>query len=472
MQMKIKRAEEEARIAIERGKMARNESADNKEIAEAIAQVTKLKGQMATQDRQLTRRRQSIINQLEVETERRRKNIEAIEEEAKARYEAHQDLMTSATGDPLLTLEEQRQQRLVELLGKFGHKKKAVEFEMQHEIQALYRETNDEIASLQEEREERVLALKKKYETEGMTSDEAEAEARAEIKRRMSAEITAIEEGMAIKEKTIRENANNEIEDIEYESLQKQKGIREQVGQMRAQQIMSQAALEKALMRGMHRELAEIEAEEAVRRNELLIENMKSGMEQEEALRLARQQAQMEFAEEKAQTMIAIDEQEMQDRLAMMQAYTDLAFGVMNAAFGDTKAVRVAQAIIDTYAGANSALADPGGKLGIVQAAATIAMGLANVRKILSTDVGDSPSGGGGGTASGGLSSQMGYEVVDSSVEGGVARQVAEQAESQQVEASTNIYLQGDLNKEMMAIKAREGNRTINTKTLTTKSRQ
>jgi hypothetical protein len=144
----------------------------------------------------------------------------------------------------------------------------------------------------------------------------------------------------------------------------------------------------------------------------------------------------------------------------------------MNLLFGDNKAVRVAQAIIDTYAGATRAYAEaPTWNLAIAQSAATIAMGLANVRKILSTNVGDTPSAGGGATASGGLSSQMGFEVIGGTDEGAIARQVAEQTASMQTETTTNIYLQGDINKEVMAIKAREGNRTINTKTLTTKSR-
>ena len=59
---------------------------------------------------------------------------------------------------------------------------------------------------------------------------------------------------------------------------------------------------------------------------------------------------------------------------------------------GENKALSAGSAIIDTYVGANKALAQ-GGALGFVSAAAVIATGLANVKKIFSTDVG---TGGGG----------------------------------------------------------------------------
>ena len=61
---------------------------------------------------------------------------------------------------------------------------------------------------------------------------------------------------------------------------------------------------------------------------------------------------------------------------------------------GDNKELAAASAIIDTYAGANKALAQ-GGIIGIVSAATIIATGLANVKKIYDTEV---PNAGGGGS--------------------------------------------------------------------------
>jgi hypothetical protein len=92
---------------------------------------------------------------------------------------------------------------------------------------------------------------------------------------------------------------------------------------------------------------------------------------------------------EKEKTQLAIDNAD-----AQLQAYSDLA-GALSSLAGDNKALAVASAIIDTYAGANKALREGAGTpLGFIQAAAIVAAGLANVKKILATDVG---SGGGGG---------------------------------------------------------------------------
>ena len=77
-----------------------------------------------------------------------------------------------------------------------------------------------------------------------------------------------------------------------------------------------------------------------------------------------------------------------------LAAYSQLS-GALSALAGDNKALAVAGAIIDTYAGATKALkVGAGTPVGYIQAAAVIAAGLANVRKILQTDVGSGGSGG------------------------------------------------------------------------------
>jgi len=78
---------------------------------------------------------------------------------------------------------------------------------------------------------------------------------------------------------------------------------------------------------------------------------------------------------------------------AQLEAFSGLA-GALGALAGESKELAVGQAIIDTYVGANKAFAQ-GGITGFVTAAAVIAAGLANVKTILSTPVGD---GGGGGS--------------------------------------------------------------------------
>jgi len=93
---------------------------------------------------------------------------------------------------------------------------------------------------------------------------------------------------------------------------------------------------------------------------------------------------------QKEQAQLAIENAD-----AQLEAYSQLA-GALSSLAGENKALAVASAIIDTFAGANKALREGAGTpLGFIQAAAIIAAGLANVKKILSVDVG---SGGGGGS--------------------------------------------------------------------------
>jgi len=91
---------------------------------------------------------------------------------------------------------------------------------------------------------------------------------------------------------------------------------------------------------------------------------------------------------QKEQTQFAIENAD-----AQIQAYSDLS-GALSSLAGDNKALAVAQATIDTYAGVNKAFAQ-GGVAGFVTGASILAAGLSNIKKILSTDVG---SGGGGGS--------------------------------------------------------------------------
>jgi hypothetical protein len=112
-------------------------------------------------------------------------------------------------------------------------------------------------------------------------------------------------------------------------------------------------------------------------------------------------QKEIDNAKDKADKKKELDQKEFDTKVAIANATTNVLSsinGVLgeNAEFG--KAIAVSQAVIDTYAGATKALAQ-GGTLGFVGAAAVVAAGLANVQKILSTDVpkAEGQSGGSGG---------------------------------------------------------------------------
>ena len=114
-----------------------------------------------------------------------------------------------------------------------------------------------------------------------------------------------------------------------------------------------------------------------------------------------------------AERKLAIEKQALADReeaekkasearIAIAQAVTQTLTSISSLIGEQTamgKSLAVASAIIDTYMGANKALAQ-GGALGFIGAAGVIATGLANVKKIVSTpipgqaDTGSAPSAG------------------------------------------------------------------------------
>jgi hypothetical protein len=105
------------------------------------------------------------------------------------------------------------------------------------------------------------------------------------------------------------------------------------------------------------------------------------------------EQMKTEYHKKAVEARVAADQQE-----AKLQE--EVASGVMGLAsemFGKSKAMSIAQAVINTYEGATKALSQ-GGIYGAVLAAIVIATGLAQVAKIESTD----PTSGGSGGKSGG----------------------------------------------------------------------
>ena len=186
----------------------------------------------------------------------------------------------------------------------------------------------------------------------------------------------------AQRQKDILNNLPNQI--ALEEALTRQLEIKEQINGQISEQLTNQKSLERELLevqneiraeglRGVHRELEELETAYKLR----LDMARKAEMDETAITK--------EFNRQRAE-IIATNTQEQ------LAAYSELAGG-LQALAGDNKALAVAQAIMDTYAGANKAFAE-GGTIGFVTGAAIIAQGLANVQKILSTPI---PGGEGGG---------------------------------------------------------------------------
>ncbi len=137
--------------------------------------------------------------------------------------------------------------------------------------------------------------------------------------------------------------------------------------------------------------------------NEVRAEGM-SGLQRElEELKTA-YELKKEMARKSGMDVTAIDAKYANDRKLLVKASVDTQIeayaGLANALIGlagENKELAVASAIIDTFVGANKALGNAPPPVNYINMAAVIATGLANVSKIMSTDVGGGGGGGGGG---------------------------------------------------------------------------
>ena len=469
----IEVAKEELAIAQERAAMARNEREDDENLAEAKAELSRLRQQEAMQIRQLTRRRQSIINQKRVEEERRRKNIESIRDEARALREASNERIENLRRESEAMLEEGRMDRMIDFHKRFGDERQAILLESEQRADEIEREFDKKREEAKEESEKFINARIKEIMLDGVTDRaEAERQAQQEADERLKKEREQIRESENKALTNAWEETQRELSLIEKNERDDRQNIREQITRMQEEEEMRRNALMQNIRSDAHRQMILLEVEFEQRRNELEEEFRKEGFDKEERAQLAHQQSMLEFEQQfqDAKTQIQLNEQ--QRRLEAIDHFTDISNNLMVTAFGDMKEVRIAQAIIDTLAGANRALSESPPGLRWLEFAAVMSAGMANVAQIRRTELGSNEGAMQSASSSqGGLSSSRGFEVVDDRQEGMVARQVAETSSDRNSDNDPTFIFQGDLDSEVMAIKVRKGNRTIDSKTLTTKSR-
>ena len=206
------------------------------------------------------------------------------------------------------------------------------------------------------------------------------------LEKQQNAQKAALQTEIDALALAVKTNANDEnrlaLGRKKVEMLELEEAINGQLSEQLTNQVALENELrdakEQIMLEGMsdrERELADIEANFNAQ-----VRLAKQAGEDTTAL-------ERKFAKDKAQ--IKRDETN-----EILDASSQLA-GALGALAGENKELAVASAIIDTYTGANKAFAQ-GGPLGFISAAAVIAAGLANVQKIMSTDVG---SGGGGGAS-------------------------------------------------------------------------
>jgi hypothetical protein len=184
-------------------------------------------------------------------------------------------------------------------------------------------------------------------------------------------------------------DANKENIDLQVayqQTLNDRAGVEAQIAGFRSEQMTNEVSLNKELLESQ-REISQ-EGLSGIQKELLELENA--------------YKEKLKMADKSGMKTTAIDKQYAKQRAAIVkanidtqiEAYAGLANALISLA-GENKELAVASAIIDTYVGANKAYGQ-GGMVGFIGAAAVIVAGLANVQKIMSTDVGGGGGGGGG----------------------------------------------------------------------------
>lgn len=235
---------------------------------------------------------------------------------------------------------------------------------------------------------------------------------------------------------------NIELQTALQEALNEQAAIEARVTGQRSEQLTNENTLlqeqkdlnkELALIGKTDREIELIELQQALDEKKALIDKEVTNEEEKNKLLLA---AQNDFNKKKE----ALEKESGKEEVKITELTQEAKLAIISGALGGLaqlagenskfgKGVAVAQAIIDTFAGANKAIAQ-GGIFGAVAAAGIIASGLANVKTILSTKTPNAPSGtgGGGSFSSGGAVPQApSFNIVGSDPQNQLAQTLAQQ---------------------------------------------
>jgi hypothetical protein len=137
----------------------------------------------------------------------------------------------------------------------------------------------------------------------------------------------------------------------------------------------------------------------------------------------------------------------------------DLSVSLARAAFGDTKGVAIAEALVNTYVGVSRAFRDYTPPLSGVIAGLQLANGLAQVNKIRNTKIGD--KGGSASTSSASVSASSAPKFVNDL---GAAGQVAGTIGPFGASMTPNISITANLDRQGLALAVRDGESDIATR--------
>ena len=217
--------------------------------------------------------------------------------------------------------------------------------------------------------------------------------AKTQVQLRKDSELAAVKVQGLIEEYDRQAEKLRQVRDDETKTFEERIAANEELGRVLKEQEEEMVKLVDIQIKAAEVDLAKNNSLE----NQIALQtalNEKKGVEAQitgfQSEQLTNQVSLLKEKEEadKEATQVAKDNAQ-----AQLEAYGQLA-GALSGLAGENKALAVAGAIIDTYAGANKAFA-AGGPTGFITGAAIIASGLANVRKMMEQDVGS----GGGGSA-------------------------------------------------------------------------
>lgn len=234
-----------------------------------------------------------------------------------------------------------------------------------------------------------------------------------------------------------------------------------------AQDRLSQRGQEIQALR-----MLELDSEEGIarRRNEirtqLFDEFRAQNIDADEAARRADAESQLLVDKEVHENKLQLSKLTAQNSIDIAKSVGNSLGQLNSALFKDSKELAVAQTIANTYAGAMAAFKDTPGNIIIrgLAAAAAVATGIANVKKILSTKLGSKSISQSAPPSQPNITT--GFGLVDVGTNAPIAEQVAMGASPSRQSMNPTFIFQGDLDPEMMAIKVSQGRNSISGNTV------
>jgi hypothetical protein len=424
LQEKKKLAIEELRIAEERAALTHSDAATLEDIARKKAAINALDVETNNFLIRITQRRTGL-EQKAIEDEKR-----GIEEARQARERAHKERMAK--------LEQE------------AAKEKALADQKIKAAQKLQEET--ELLSLSDFDKRRVLIEREFQRNIEMFKEGDEAIINAEkIKNAKLQQVMDEQNQIELDKKKVLQDKLSQLDNLRSDTL--------------LTNLLNELEEEGRLV-----EAAEIKKQLRIQEIEQLY--LDAGIEPYLATLKAKEQADLEYEatlKQAKEREIELEQMTQEQKLQMAHETASNFLSIGNSLFQKTKAFAVAQAIIDSLAAANSAARNtPGGVLAkSLAAAAMLAKGIANVRKILSTNVGSkSISGGGSGSAASAVSTMAvtpaGSLVNQGLSSAGFAQRMAENF-TPQTDRNRDITVNANVDRRGIAIAVREGERAIRT---------